>query len=498
MRLYIPLHFPPFPSISFPIPMFYLIALLEGFTTLSIQMIALRLATPVVGSSIILTSVFIGVILLALSTWYRLWWYVASHYKKQTLRYILAWFLLFSTLYYWIITFGFEEPLIEALINSSGNYVFALFFGAFVLFFLPVMIDAQTLPLLTELIPEESKGKAAWSMLFASTIGSFLGSVGTSVRLFEWRWVRNTAVFTCALLFICITLLLRNHARKRARATILWWSLFCLFIRWWYHQFYKHISWLVTYQDTAYQEVIVRTMNREDNKPVKIFHTNRAFASGIYTDTKESPFQYLKEIQTITEQIKPKRVLVIWTAWFTFPHRLSKLDYVEQVDAIDIDGALKEIAEKHFLEETLSPKITFYPDSARYFINKAIKEWKSYDLILLDAYNGKTLPDELATVEFFDWIKRSTTTNWIATANFILDSNLDSNLTRNLLSTRNYVFTTTWTKNASKNPQHNFDNFIVTTRPFDDFYKNFTNFWQLYTDDLRTTETDLAMMWWKE
>ena len=52
-------------------------------------------------------------------------------------------------------------------------------------------------------------------------------------------------------------------------------------------------------------------MNREDNKPVKIFHTNRAFASGIYTDTKESPFDYLKEIQSITHTIKPKNILVI-------------------------------------------------------------------------------------------------------------------------------------------------------------------------------------------
>lgn len=461
-------------------------------------MIALRLATPIVGSSIILTSVFIGVILLALSAWYRLGWYVASHFKKQTLRYLLAWFLLFSTLYYGIITFGFEENLIEALINSSWNYILSLFVWAFLLFFLPVMIDAQTLPLLTELIPEESKGKAAWSMLFASTIGSFLGSVWTSVWLFEWRGVRNTAVFTCALLFLCIALLLRNHGRKRARASLIWGAFFCLLLRWWYHQFIKQITWFITHKDTAYQEIIVRNMQRIDGRATRIFHTNRAFASGIYTDTKESPFEYLKEVQTITQNHMPKHILVIWTAGFTYPFRLSKQDYVQQIDAIDIDGSLKEIAEQYFLEETLSPKITFYPDSARYFVNKAIKEWKTYDLILLDAYNWKTLPDELATVEFFAWIQKLAWANGLVLANFILDSNLDSDLTRNLLSTRNTVFTTTWTKNASQNPQPSFDNFIVTTRPFDSFYKNFTNFWQLYTDDLRTTETDLARMWWNK
>lgn len=43
------------------------VVLVEGFTTLAMQMVALRHAIPLVGSSIILTSVVIGVILLALA-----------------------------------------------------------------------------------------------------------------------------------------------------------------------------------------------------------------------------------------------------------------------------------------------------------------------------------------------------------------------------------------------------------------------------------------------
>jgi hypothetical protein len=41
---------------------------------------------------------------------------------------------------------------------------------------------------------------------------------------------------------------------------------------------------------------------------------------------------------------------------------------------VDIDGSIKEIAETYFLEEKLSPKITFIPQSARYVVNQAIKE----------------------------------------------------------------------------------------------------------------------------
>gem|GEM_PF-2907512 len=54
-----------------PLRIIYLIAFLEGFSTLAVEIVAMRIAIPVVGSSIVLTSVFLGVVLLALSAGYR-------------------------------------------------------------------------------------------------------------------------------------------------------------------------------------------------------------------------------------------------------------------------------------------------------------------------------------------------------------------------------------------------------------------------------------------
>lgn len=50
--------------------MLLFVVLTEGFTTLALQLVALRSAVPLVGSSIVLTSVVIGVILLALAVGY--------------------------------------------------------------------------------------------------------------------------------------------------------------------------------------------------------------------------------------------------------------------------------------------------------------------------------------------------------------------------------------------------------------------------------------------
>jgi spermidine synthase len=106
-------------------------------------------------------------------------------------------------------------------------------------------------------------------------------------------------------------------------------------------------------------------------------------------------------------------------------------------------------------------------------VNQAVKNGTKYDLILIDAYNGKTLPDELATIEFFAGLKALTTPQGIM-ANFILDSDLDSDLATNILTSRRHVFGDVWTMNVSKNPQKTFDNFIITAIQTTPDYSNFT------------------------
>lgn len=478
-----------------PILVLYLVALIEWFSTLAVEIIAIRLATPIVWSSIILTSVFLGVILLALSAGYYVGGIVASKFEPRKLIFILGWYLIFAGLYYLFISFSGEKWLLEEVLRESRDYILTLFVVAVTLFFIPVFVASQTMPILAELINETSKWKAAGKVLFASTIGSFLWSVLTSIVFFQSFGVQQTGIYVACSLMVAAAILWSRQFRIWALVSLL------LGAGSWYvaNNFQTIIDKNITFKfDSAYQEILVRKYPYWD-RMINLFMTNGAFSSGIDPETKKSPFEYITKTVELTNEIKPKKILVIGTAWFTYPYEVSQLPFVEQIDAVDIDPRVKDIAEEHFLNDTLNEKVTFYPQSARFFINQAIAEWKKYDLVFVDAYNWKSLPDELTTQEFFQWLRKLSTNNQFV-FNFILDRNLESDLAESLLVTANSVFPSLYYTYATPESS-NIANVLVTTNRVFPTYASYQphhpQTTKLYTDDRRSTELDTIALYWQ-
>lgn len=464
-----------------------LIALLEWFTTLSVQIIAIRDAVPIAGSSIILTSIYIWIILMALSVWYYLWWVVANKRKREKLPLMLAFYLWIAWIYYGLITFWAHIWLLETLLETTWSYIFTLFVVAIALFFIPVAIAAQTIPLLSEISTFTSKWKATWSILFWSTIWSFLWSVWTSIVLFQTVWVVWTSTIVVIVMFLCTTLSLIIYKKSWTIPAVIVFaiaSLAMVFV-WQSRQPTGVFSF-----DSAYQQIVVRDVTI-DWAPWKVFHTNGAFASAIVNETKTSPFGYIRDAVSLTKTLQPENVLVIWTAWFTYPYEISQLDAVKSIDAIDIDPSVKRIAEEHFLDTQLSDKITFYPQSARYFINQAIKNNKTYDLILVDAFNGKTLPNELLTYEFYDSLQTIADPERIV-FNMILDRDLTSNLSKNIITTLTQARDqTVYIKNVSQYPNAPIVNFLLSWKQHSWWFNQITAQGNVYTDNLRSSEIDM-------
>lgn len=457
----------------------YLIALLEGFTTLSVEITALRIFSPIIWVNSISTSIILGVILLALSYWYYMWWKITARTNKVE-KYLLR-NLLISSIYYFFLTFIFSGITLELFLHYIPSYTLALLLTSVVLFFIPVFLASQTIPLLSEMLKGKHSWEKIWKLLFYSTIWSFAWSVWTSVVLFPTLWVEKTAVISPLLLVIC-GLLLLVYLKRNNGFYIVWYStlvvMYLLMLLWdiglGKNTIYK--------TSNAYHTIEIYNTDQDQ----RIFSMDGAYSSWIEIETWESFFNYIKEIKNQIIDSWDKNILVIWAAWFTLPNELSKIDTIESIDVIDIDKDLKEISEKYFLQKKLSDKINFYPESARFYLNKI--DWKKYDAVVVDAYSGQSLPSQLLTLEYFEKLSEISENIYL---NLITDRSLSSTFSKKILTTIHNWFGKKLYYKDVNNGNHQLTNYVMSNKRIDNYLKFYWNKQSIYTDNKHTIELDL-------
>lgn len=216
------------------------------------------------------------------------------------------------------------------------------------------------------------------------------------------------------------------------------------------------------YEETPYQTVRVLEWMYQW-RLVRIMQLNGGSASGIDVEDKTSFFKYVRTIMNVIHEKKPKNIAVIWAAGCTMPQELARLDFVDRIDVIDIDERVFPIAEQGFLQEKLDAKVTPIAQSARGWIYDMIQAGKKYDMIVVDAYNGTSLPDELVTKEFFEWLAKLSDQ---ITVNLITDKKMESEFShRFFASMQAAVPYLAYADASSTASDNNLGNVILTTFP---------------------------------
>lgn len=99
-------------------------------------------------------------------------------------------------------SFPLENLLLGYLLSLNIGYFLPIFIGVSVLFILPVFLASQTIPLLSELIYDDKKAVVIGKLLFFSTVGSFMGSVVTSLIFFSYIGVEKSIVVNGIILAV--------------------------------------------------------------------------------------------------------------------------------------------------------------------------------------------------------------------------------------------------------------------------------------------------------
>ncbi|NJD24689.1 MAG: methyltransferase type 12 [Betaproteobacteria bacterium] len=393
----------------------YTIVFIEGFCSLGAEIVALRRLVPHVGSSIVVTAPTIGFFLLALALGYASGARVAADFRPVVARNFLTAAALAG-----VGLAGVSVDWLFAHLQPAPVAWFAFVAGILC----PIAwLLGQTVPILTNLFGHARHGEASGQALYWSTLGSFLGSLTLSLVVMQWLGV-SAAVLACTLGLVAGTLLLAGRQVKMAVFSL---GTAAIAIA-------ANLKHEVT-ADTAYAEYIVGPSGLPGQVEPRAFWVNKSTASLI--DDSEPPnytryITHLRRVLLDDLRFRHRDILVLGAGGFTLSHREPENRYTY----VDIDPAIKGIAEQHFLREPARGE--FIADDARRFV--ATTE-RRFDAVVVDVYSSHTsIPSHLVTREFWEGARRVLKADGVLLANLILDGRLETPYARNLLATIESIY----------------------------------------------------------
>ena len=465
----------------------WVIAFLEGLSTLAVEVIAIRLAVPVVGSSATLNGITLAIVLLALSAGYWRGGTLSARRDPHRLLTALSRNLLVAAALYGVLAFPWEARLLEKTLDIGLAVPLAIGATACLLYLVPVYLASQTVPMLAELTNTEGKaGKASGRVLFFSTLGSVVGGIVTPVWLFPSLGVQRTTYVVCALLVVAgVAALGRSRIIAAATSAIVVLALLAA----------AHVLLAPKEQgfafDSAYQTFRIVEDENSQGRAERVLLLGGDRASGVYARNGETSFSYVREAEKALTETRAADILVIGAAGFTFPRDAARLAWVRRIDAVDVDPAVKWIAEREFLKQPLDPKVHFFALSARYALHRLRREGRRYGLTLVDAYYGKSIPPELLTQEFFADVAAISDHTVV---NVIMDADLESNFAHSLLASFRGAFPKVWVKPLVVEDQ-DLNNVLVS-----DWQEEGSEAWnsqgRAYRDDLSSADRDWVRLAW--
>ncbi len=409
----------------------YLVILIEGYVILATELLAIRQIIPFVGNGIETVAIVVSAVLMPLAFGY----FAGGNYKanqNKTLRKKLITNIITAA---FILTFGLSHVMLEMFflsldligINSHivQTSIYSLLFIAY-----PVFLLGQTVPLISNYFSRKKLSEIAGRMLFFSTIGSFFGSIISTLLLMTLIGVNNTVIVTIVLLALLVMILNNKIISKNSLTILFFVSLVVIFNN------DDVMRELGIVENNGYSTIkVIDEKNADDSRILSINNS----ASSRYSAKPEGRFDYIKYVENTFIKSKArtknkKNILVIGAGGFT----IGIDDDYNEYTFIDIDKSLKKVSEKFFLKKVLGENKIFIAESARSFLRHNVEK---YDLIFVDAYSNKwSIPPDLITKEFFLQVRNGLRENGIAVFNVVTSANFQDRFSVKLDNTFRIVF----------------------------------------------------------
>lgn len=425
--------------------MYGLILFICGFSVMVLELAGVRIISPFLGSSHIVYTSIIGIIMASLSFGY---WLGGKLSNKNISEFKLSLFIFSAAIYVLLLAlfqFGFLRYLITI---SSVSLIIKSVICSLVMFLIPSvllgMVTPYTIQLsINKLKNNENTGSVVGRYYAISTIGSILGTFLCGFYLIIKFGIGtiflalSATLFFSAILAFCISLKDKKKIVKLIILAIylsgLFASIFALFyfqnnplkIR---HYYY---SKLLFHKTTAYNVVnVIETTLGGNNTYIALDN----FFTAIYKDKNpdENCNGYIKQFYKFFNlKEKKNQILILGNSTGSLLSSIlytcdrDKLQNIN-IDVVEIDKELTKIGEKYFKLPKDDKRVKYFYEDARTFLNRETN--KKYDLIYYDIFADVNIfiPYHLITKETFDKINSMLDNDGIFFLNIVSKLNKNS------------------------------------------------------------------------
>ena len=369
---------------------------LSGALTMVLELIASRILSPYVGSSNLIWTTIIGIMLTSMSIGYWLGGKKADQNKENDIN-ILANYLLIAAIATSLIPI-LETVFVNTLAQAVNQLIIVAIISATIVFGIPSFLLAAVSPIAVKLKNNapDNVGATSGKISSLSTIGSIFGTFFAGFILIPNLGVR-TIILGCSILLWILSFMLFKNKDKKYYVLIIIELIAIIGLNILGAKIFKNKHRdIIKDVDSEYSRIWVKEI-QVDQAKYKTLQVDTGLESYINQETGEMGAQYLTYFDLFEYYNKEaKSTLMLGGAAYTYPmHYLNKYQD-KTIDVVEIDKKMTEISEEEFGLDTNNSNLKIYTTDGRSFLN--YNETK-YDTILIDAFKGLNAPFELTTYE---------------------------------------------------------------------------------------------------
>ena len=378
----------------------------SGAATMILEMTGSRLVAPFFGTSLIVWTALIGIIMTSLCIGN---WLGGSVADKRPEGKLLGRILITAAVVI-AITAYMSNYILSSLQGISMNIYLASVIAALVIFAVPSVLLGMVSPFVARLAMQnvDSSGAVVGRLSALNAAGSILGTFLGGFVLIS-LFPSGVILMLLSSLVALLSVLVYTGAWRKIISIVLFLSLSGgTFLA---NTLGLPFSRIGVQLDTQYNHLsIVESIDTRNGRRVRVLITNPDAAQSLmYTDNPPELVSEYTKFYDLAFHYKPdtKKVLMLGGGGYCVPRYLLSERPDVSIDVVELDPGVTEAARKYF-ELKDDDNMRIFHEDARTFLNRSEHgHVEQYDAIFMDTFNSWTsIPFQMTTVETAECLRK--------------------------------------------------------------------------------------------